>query len=203
MNVKEYIHESLEKLRTLGIDVMEQEEILAQSVLRMPEDILADMDEEQILGLLFDSVGGLGSYDEEKQCYLPMTDQIYSFDMEVFEISQMYTNFLQELSRILQGELVFTDVEEDDCKVDQESGTGIQTIRFRCNGTAYEYNAKAYYDWFDPRMLIFMNQVIRQQNTGKSLYITSDGYQNCIIFYQTEEWARKFQELLGIHLDQP
>lgn len=196
--MRAYIHDCLEKLKILGIDVMEQEAILTQSVLRMPEDMLKDMEDEQILGLLLNFIG-VGVHDEENQ----RSDQLYSFDMEVFEIHHMYINFLKELSGILKGELVFTEVEEDDSKADMESGTGILTIRFRCNGTAYAYDAKFYYDWFDPKMLSFLNRVINQQNTGKSLYITSDGFQNCIVFYQTKEWAEKFQDLLGIRLDRP
>lgn len=135
------------------------------------------MDGEQILGVLLNFIG-VGIYDEKRQSVLPRSDPPYFFDLEVFEIHHMYTNFLRELS-------------------------GILTIRFRCNGTAYAYDAKFYYDWFDPKILSFLNQVINQQNTGKSLYITSDGFQNCIVFYLTKEWAEKFQDLLGICLDRP
>lgn len=200
MDIRAFIHDSLEKLKDLGIDATSMEQTLTDSVLRMPDDMLADMEKEQILGLLLDDMG-MGVHDEEHDVSFCMSEQIYSFDMEVFDIEQIYTHFLEGLSMIVKEDFTFTDIEEDTGKVDFEAGTGIQTIHFCCNGKHCQYDAKVVDDWFDPGMLTYINQVIKEYNTGKCLYVASDGWQNCILFYQTEEWARRFQESLGIILE--
>ena len=74
-------------------------------------------------------------------------------------------------------------------------------MRFVCNGTVYEYNVNVYYDWFDTELLTFMGRVVREQNTGSRLYVTGDGYQECILFYQTEIWARNFEKLFHVRLE--
>lgn len=120
--------------------------------------------------------------------------------MEVFNTSSMYTMFLQGIQAITNEDLNITDIKEDCSKVDFEMGCGTQTIQFQCNGKPYQYNASVNYDWFDTGMLSFMNQVIKEQNTGKSLYAASEG-QDCILLYQTKEWSKQFQELMGFPLD--
>lgn len=199
MDIKSFIHDSLKNLKALGIDATSRETVLTKAILGMPKDMLEDLEKEQILGLLLDYMG-MGIRDEESGTMFRMSEQIYSFDMEVSDIEQMYTLFLKGLSELLKEDFVFTDIEEDIGKVDFESGTGVQTIRFQCNGKACQYDAKVEYDWFDAGMLAYMNQVIEEQHTGKYLYAASDGWQNCILFYQTEEWSERFGELLGIAL---
>ncbi len=199
MDVKGFIHDSLEKLKALGIDAVIAENALVKSVLSMPADMLEDMEEKEILGLLLDNLA-IGIREKETDELFCMSGQIYSFDMEGFGIEEMYTSFIEGLSKIVKDDFIFTDIEEDASRVDFESGTGIQTIRFQCNEKVCRYDANVEYDWFDTGMLTYMNQVIKECNTGKCLYVTSDGWQNCILFYQTEEWAQHFQELLGITL---
>lgn len=198
MDVNAYVHESLEKLRKLGIDALAAEKEVAGSIVFQPEETLEAMEEEQILGMLLSNIGA-GFYQGTEQA----AREIYTFDMEVPDILRMYTAFLEGVSRIAKGELAFTDVEEDVPEDVLESGRGNRTVRFRCNGKAYEYQARLDYDWFDVGILAFMNRVIGEQNLGSRLYVTSDGYQECVVLYRTEEWVQHFRELFGVELGQP
>lgn len=200
MDVRGFIHDSLKKLEILGIDAVNAESTLIKTILSMPADMLGDMEEKEILGLILDNLG-MGVRDEETDALFCVSGQIYTFDMEVSDIERMYTDFLEGLSKLVKDDFTFTDIEEDVSNVDFASDTGVQTIRFRCNHKACRYDAKAEYDWFDTGMLAYVNQVIRECGTGKCLYVTSDGWQNCILFYQTGEWARRFQELFGVVLE--
>lgn len=192
MNVKDYIGECLEKLDGLGIKVLDRKDELIEKVLRMPSDMLADMEKEQILGLLLDYIGeDIGDYEH-------LSNQVYSFDMEFFDISDMYTNFLWNVQILTDGDISFHHVEEDISQVDLKKGTGIHKIYFQCNGKDYDYGAISRYDWFDSRVLSFIGRVIAKQQTGKYLYCTSDGWQNCILFYNTEEWAKQFQDTFHV-----
>ena len=101
------------------------------------------------------------------------------------------------------GELVITDIEEVFSTEVFEAGEGIQPVSFTCNGTVYRYEAKVHNDWFDTGILTFMEKVIKEQNTGSHLYVTSDGYQECIVFYRTKEWAQQFYDLFHMELECP
>ncbi|MDP0964828.1 hypothetical protein Q6264_28480, partial [Klebsiella pneumoniae] len=57
MDVNAYVHESLEKLRKLGIDALAAEKEVAGSIVFQPEETLEAMEEEQILGMLLSNIG--------------------------------------------------------------------------------------------------------------------------------------------------
>ncbi|MBD5533462.1 MAG: hypothetical protein HDQ98_14900 [Lachnospiraceae bacterium] len=202
MDVKNFLMMNVKKLEDLGITIPKELDIseIIKGILNMPEEVIEAMEESQLTGMLLSHIGH-GKYDFTDWSWSPLSDQVYSFDMEVFNTSSMYTIFLQGIQAITNNDLNITDVSEDCSKVDFEEGCGTQTVQFRCNSKSYQYNASANYDWFDTGMLSFMNQVVKEQNTGKSLYAASDGYQGCILFYQTKEWSEQFHELMGFSLD--
>lgn len=202
MNVENLITASIEKLGTLGIDIPEELDMLeiTKGMLGMPEEVMEAMEECQLIGMLLSHIGN-GKYDYTDWSWMPLSNQVYAFDMEVFNVSSMYTMFLQGIQAITGDDISITDISEDCSKVDFEKGCGTQTVRFQCNGKPYQYDAAVNYDWFDVGMLCFMDRVVREQNTGKYLFIASDGYQGCVLLYQTKEWSGKFQELMVFPLD--
>ena len=149
--------------------------------------------------LLLTSIGG-GSYDYDNHTWTPSSSQLYSFDVEVFDIGQMYTLFLQGISAISNHEFEITNVVEDTSKVNFAEGTGTQIIHFDCNGHSYTYEATANGDWFDVGMLNFMNEVLSKENCSKQLYFMMDGGQECIIFLCTKDWAAQFAQVTGFEL---
>lgn len=196
------VHENIAKLKELGIDATSVEEKITENMASFPTEIYESMEREQIGGMLLTQIAWLlYDGDEAKQSAEPR--QFFTFDVECMDLDSMYTTFLNSFAEIAGEDLVITDIEEDTSKVDYESGTGVQTISFKCNGKPYQYDATVYYDWFDVEMLAFMNKVISEQGTDKNLYITSDGYQECIVFYQTKDWASRFNKSLGLNLKQP
>lgn len=202
MDVKNFIADNVKKLEALGITIPKEMDIseITKGILSMPEEVLEAMEESQIIGMLLAHIGH-GRYDFTDWSWEPLSNQVYSFDAEAFDCSSMYTMFLQGVQAIIGDDISITDIIEDCSKVDFENGSGTQTIRFQCNGKPYQYDAAVNYDWFDTGMLYFMNQTIEEQNTGKSLYVASDGYQGCVLFYQTKEWNERFLELMGFPLD--
>lgn len=196
------IHENITKLKELGIDATSVEEKITESLTFFPSEILDSMEPEQISGMILTYISTL-LYDDDTAAQPSEPRQFFSFDVECMDLEHMYTNFLNSVSEIAGEDLTITDIDEDTSKVDYESGTGVQTVTFNCNGKSYQYDAVVYNDWFDVKMLTFMNKVISEQNTGKNLYVTSDGYQECIVFYQTKDWVKRFNKSLGLHLEQP
>ncbi len=200
MNVNNYIYGCLDSLSELGIESLEDKEKTVGNILQMPADMLEDMDKGQILGLILDNIGQTQYLPDTNQ-YKMLCRQVYSFDMEVSDISTMYTVFLNFVNLIINGDLQISDIVEDISNIDFEHGTGVHIISFKCNEEEYKYEAESNYDWFDMKVISFINQILDTNGINKHLYITSDGWQNCIVFYNTEEWAKKFNDTFDLKIE--
>ena len=60
------------------------------------------------------------------------------------------------------------------------------------------YDAKYQYDWFDAGILLYIGSILSQEESDQCLYGCSDGYQNLILFYETQEWIEQFADVTGI-----
>lgn len=198
VNVKEerirlLVRPILKKLEKLDIDYTGVEDDLVKDLSGFPEDMLEDSPINLVSGTIFNYLGSK-EYLVSKGVASSQLDKIYSFDMEVMDIERMYSIFLNQVMALSKGELVFSDISEDLSAVDLENGTGTFVVRFVYKGKSYEYPAKFYYDWFDPEIVLFVNQVLEEHGNEKRLYGMSDGYQALILFYATEEWATAFNQ---------
>lgn len=162
-------------------------------VFLLPSDMLHDLEKEQIVLTLLDNIGCV-KYDFEQQKWLPASNRIYSFDMEV-GLGSMYEDTLMNLRVCTNGEIDISDVREDFSNAEENSIAGVD---FSINGKQYHYDAKYRYDWFDPEIFSYIGSILAQERNDKYLYGCSDGYQNLILFYETEEWMQKFSEVTGI-----
>ena len=196
MEIKGFLQESLIKLQKLGIDVLPEEEKIGSGILSLPQEVLEAMEEEQILGMILSSAG----YCLSQRKAVPA---MYVFDLESQDILLAYKDFLEGVAGMAKGELVFTEIAQEAASEDLESGQGRQTVRFRCNGIACEYEARLDYDWFDTGIFAYVNQVLEEQRLENRLYVTGDGGQDCIVLYRPEAWAQRFYELFGVRLERP
>lgn len=145
---------------------------------------------------------GCGTTDYDTWEWTPFRNGVYSFDVEILNVEKMYTNFLLGIAAIGEGELDFKNITEDISGVDWEQGTGKRTVSFEWNGCTYTLEAKCLHDWFDPNFAAELNKIIIAQGNGKRLYFTDDGYQQCIVFYRTNDWADAFQKETGLLLSE-
>lgn len=188
--------EIAETLRNLGISGIKDEliEKLEEQDKQRPTDIILDK-----TATILTEVGS-GEYNYETFDWTPTNKTVYSFDMEVFNIEEMYTSFFRGISFIGDGEIEFTNVKEDLSREDIEAGTGTRIITFDLNGNTYTLEAENNNDWFDINIVKEINKIIMEQGKTKRLYITGDGYQECIVFYCDDNWAKSFQKNTGITL---
>lgn len=169
---------------------------LEDAYMQLPEDVIFDK-----TATLLASVGaGETNYDTWE--WTPSENGVYSFDVEIFNLEMMYTNFLLGISAIGEGELDFKNVIEDTSGLDWENGTGKRTVSFEWNGYTYTLEAQADNDWFDINVAYELNKIIISNGSGKQLYFTGDGYQECIIFYRDAKWADAFQRETGLDLSE-
>ncbi len=186
MDIQACVEKCLKNLQALGIDVTDKEQGLIDGVLAMPANFLEDFEEYHVIGLLLNAISDYG-----------YADRVYSFDTEVADIENMYSVFLARIATLTHGDLACSQIVENLDDAAYAAGIGIHNVRFQCGPKEYSYDAKAYYDWFDVGIIALLNQVLEEMQTGKYLYLCSDSWQNCVVFYETAEWARRFNETIG------
>lgn len=143
---------------------------------------------------------GEGGYDPDAMAWAPSRNGVYAFDMEVSDLERMYTLFLAGVCSLAPEELAFENIREDTSRVDWEKGTGRRTVTFAWRGEEFTLETEMQNDWFNPRLANELSGIIRARNTGKQLFFTGDGYQECIVFYRDKEWADAFEAGTGIAL---
>lgn len=136
---------------------------------------------------------GWGKFDFDQHLWTPTSRQVFAFDAEVYDIEHMYLNYMKGIQAISQGELTITDVNQDNSNVNWEEPSGTVMVTFCLNGIACRYNADFQGDWLDVQIRQALNGYLEQLGIEKRFYAT-DGSQGEIIFFCTEEWARKFEE---------
>lgn len=179
------------------------------------ESIRATTDEEEI-NIAADTLKNLGfteitdemiasvheTYNEAyPREWTPSSSQVYAFDMEILDVANMYSDFFKGITAINNNEFEITDIEEDMGIGSEDLSIGIRNVTFCYNGTSYQFHAKAMYDWFDGSVIGYMNKVFKKENNPNRLYYMTDGYQELIVFYCSDEWAADFTAATGFTLD--
>lgn len=193
MDISVEIKRYLRTLKALGINGISKEiEALAERSLLMRSEEAAEVWDITTTIL---SYTGIGQFDSAMRRWSPSSDTVYSFDMEALDPGKMYTFFLQGISAINQKEFSI-DTPKESVALDGEP----HKIDFRYNGRPYEFAAKGSGDWFDLRILNFVNSILEENKSNKRLFFLVSGCQTIVIFYNTPEWADAFTEKLGYPL---
>lgn len=137
---------------------------------------------------------GWGEFNYDQKLWTPTSRQVFAFDAEVYDIDHMYLNYMKGIQAISQGELTITDVKQDNSGVNWDEPSGTVVVTFRLNGMECRYDADFQGDWLDVRIRQALNGYLKQLGIEKRFYAT-DGAQGEIVFFCTEEWARKFEEV--------
>lgn len=143
---------------------------------------------------------GDGRYDYNTGVWKSTSSQVYSFDVEVFDIDNMYTLFLQGISSINNNEFVIANINESIVDFDDKNGTRKKIIKFCYNDNEYRFETILKGDWFNLEIIAYMNNILEVEDNPKKLFYMDDGYQECIVFYCTEAWAENFNFSTGCKL---
>ncbi len=177
--------ELAENLKELGISG------ISDDIIDMIDEDRAEMDGDEVYSAVGTMLSWAGSpdYDFDTCTMVPKNKTVYSFDMEVFDVSNMYTDFLNGVKYIGDGDLDFTNIKESD-------GALGKHVTFDWDGESYELNLRENTDWFDMNAVEQLNKLIDKKGMKKRLYFTTDDYQEAIIFYRDKEWADKFEKMM-------
>lgn len=146
--------------------------------------------------------------------YYPLAEegpgQVYSFDVEFWDIGEAYGRVLAALGGISGGELVFTDITE----VEVEAKTGdepradaeydwdelVWRVRYTLNGRQQVYLTEYGGDWFDTGIFGQINRQLAEEGTENRVWLSTDDYQQAILLYGSSEWAERLVRKTGIPL---
>lgn len=182
--------EAAAALEELGIDA--PEEAALQELERYGAS------EWSVLDVLY--YAGDGEYDLDTWEWTPPRSGVYTFDVEVFDVGSMYTDFLRGVEGASRGELQFADIVEDDSGIDFENGTGYKTVTFTFNGQEHIFRPTVMNDWFDMDFANDLADLVGKTEDGRRLYFLYDGYQMVSVFYCDAAWAREFARTTGYSL---
>ena len=144
---------------------------------------------------------GYGFYDEETWEWIPSESGVYWFDLEIYYLDSIYSNFLRGLDAMSDG-ITISNVSEDYTNVDIDGGTGSVLVRFDCNGTSYTLEAKYEFDWFDTNMLYELGIILNRDGDPCDLWYLFDG-QSVMLYYGTAEQAENLTKKSGMIMLDP
>lgn len=144
---------------------------------------------------------GCGVYDEETWEWTPSQSGVYWFDLEVMDITSMYTLFLTGVDA-MDEELSFPNITEVHSQADPESGKGIVTVSFDYLDQTYTINARYNYDWFDTDVLREVATILNSDEDPSDLWYSFDG-QGVLLYYGTQEEARALEQKTGLYFLDP
>ena len=153
----------------------------------------------EMLALRFLYHIGCGEYDEAFN-WLPSSDAVFALDTELFGGEILYGDFFKGLNAICDGDLVFSDIDEDYRDANIEEGTGTIHISFLMNGESYTCDVQMMYDWFDVSMFNAVSKITAEKSGERRIYAMYDGMQGLIFVYQTSDWVNEFIERTGCFL---
>lgn len=190
-----YALEAMGLGRSTDVSIKEKERYLEDC---LKEDLLITK-EVLALHLLWDI--GCGQYDD-MFCWHPSSNTVFAMDAELFGGEALYHDFFKGLNAICDGEMVFSEIQEDYSDANLEEGTGIIHIRFMVNGEEYFCDVQMMSDWFDAKIFNDISQISAKDMSERRLYATYDGLQGLIFLYQTPEWVQEFSKRTGCVLSE-
>ena len=189
----ESFEEIAEILEKIGIEKISEERIN-----NLNEQYGDDFPFEKTPVLLADI--GEGNYNFETEEWTPTSKQIFSFDMECYDVENMYKLALEGISSISNGEVTFTNIIDEMKEEEDKDYTGMRKVTFDMNGKTYTFEAEDNRDWYDLEFFNYINSILKEEKNTKQLYFMSDGFQVQIVFYCDMSWAKLFEENTGCTL---
>jgi len=131
----------------------------------------------------------LGGERENGDLWERLSDDIYSFDTESVEDSNIYEVVLERLVTLSKGSYDISDLHSE---VDHDNKKA--TVSFAYNDIHYQWSLKYNNDWFDCDNIGKTNSLLRN-NGSSNFFYTSSPDQNLIVVYTSKDAIRKLNLL--------
>ena len=138
---------------------------------------------------------GWGIYDEQTWDWTPSTSGVYWFDMEVYRLNSIYSDFLFGIDSMNEN-LSFTGISEDYSHANMDSGSGTVNFSFVYEGQIYSLTAEFAGDWFDMNILYEVGAILAADRNYEDLWYAFDDGQGILLYYGTAEQVQKLEKLI-------
>lgn len=142
------------------------------------------------------AVAGEENYDEETFEWSPTSKMVFCFNMEAYNIENMYHVLLNGLSSISRNQVEFTNIVQDDGKDYYD-----RKVSFTYHDKEYTFEPEFGGDWYDYSILNLLNQILEEEGNTMKFYHLITEAQQVIVFFCNEEWAAEFTTKTGCLLE--
>ncbi|SES12923.1 hypothetical protein [Lachnobacterium bovis] len=163
------------QIKKLGLNFKSDETKVVDHLKKYPQQMLNDLDEDEMASIMLNA--------------MDFSNAFYT-DFEGIE----YEIFFDSLQKISKEEIKFKNVINEVSKETYEKGIGTSKLKFDFNGDKYDYTATFYYDWFDVKIISFLNKIIEEKGLDKRIIIFGD-MNVSYITYQTPDFCQKIKEI--------
>ena len=139
---------------------------------------------------------GLGQWNDEEEDYTPVSDQIYAFDAEVWDIERMYTVFLSRAAEIVPG-LTIGDIREDLSGLN-DNLEGRRAVSFTMDDVEFGLTLQSMRDWLNTEIVDYVNECLSRLDYDGQLYVVSDDVDQIVMLvYGSKAWADTVRAAIG------
>ena len=141
------------------------------------------------------AVAGEGIYDEETFAWSPTSNMVFCFNMEAYNIENMYQVLLTGISSISKNQVEFTNIVQDDGKDYYD-----RKVSFTYHDKEYTFEPEFGGDWCDYSILNLVNQILKDEGNSMRFYHMITEAQQVVVFFGNEEWIADFSGRTGFVL---
>lgn len=141
------------------------------------------------------AVAGEGIYDEETFAWSPTSNMVFCFNMEAYNIENMYQVLLTGISSISKNQVEFTNIVQDDGKDYYD-----RKVSFTYHDKEYTFEPEFGGDWYDYSILNLVNQILKDEGNSMRFYHMITEAQQVVVFFGNEEWVADFSGRTGLVL---
>lgn len=129
----------------------------------------------------------------EKDPWTPLTNKCWDFDTEAIEDHGSYVDIIENLNRLSDNELKFTEIEDFvDIELDKA------WVSFRLNEKEFKWDLKIDDDWVDMTLFQKIQKAIAIMDSKSHLYWFDTGGQSLVIGFFTNKEVKKIKRKTGL-----
>lgn len=130
--------------------------------------------------------------------------EVFWFDFEGWDLETDYIHVLEGMAALSEGSAIdqVENICVDTTQVNWEEGNGTLTVLLDYNGETLMYPMNVDYDWIDPNVLEIYNDLLKHTDSREHFYAMGDDGQGVIIFFCSDHWAKSFEKMTHITLEE-
>lgn len=181
---------------SIGADTIDDMELYDRDYMKeFGTDYYSDNpDASKVQDLLYWEAAGI--WDPDTGEWTPSRSGLFWYDTVAATEETMYEDLFTGL-QAMESTLVFTNVQADFSKADQQAGTGTVTVSFDYRNGHYSFDLQYDNEWLDLTILFGLMDIFHQDELAEDLYYAYDG-QGVYLYYNTKSQVSALERKTGL-----